>query len=216
MQPDATPSAPRVHVVYDDPVVLRAISRLLDASGIEAVTWTSSAEFLGSARLDAPACVLLDVSMPDRTGPEVQEELRRRGVTATVVFLTAHGDVPTSVRAMKGGATDFLLKPMDPDALLSAVRDALHRSARSVAALAETEAVRRRHDTLTPRERDVMREVVNGASSKESAVTLGIAENTVKVHRSRLMGKMGAGSVADLVQMSVLLRILDPDRPERT
>ena len=198
----------QVHVVDDDEVVLRSISRVLDAAGIEAVEWSSPLEFLHAAQFTPPTCILLDVRMPALTGTEVQEELRRRRILVPVVFLTAHGDVPTSVLAMKGGADDFLLKPVDPPLLLEVVRRSLQRNQDDGAAAVRYEALRNRLETLTPREREVLEQVVRGASNREGASALGIAENTVKVHRVRLMAKMGAESLPDLVQMALTLGIL--------
>lgn len=208
----ATRPTPVVHVVDDDRDVARSIALVLDAAGIGVVQWAAPLEFLQKAGIGPRDCVLLDVRMPGRSGPEVQEELRGRGVKAPVIFLTAHGDVPTSVRAMKGGAEDFLLKPVDPARLLEVVRQALRRAEEAAQATADLSEIRRRHALLTPRERDVMGVLVLGASNKEGAATLGITENTMKVHRLRIMEKMQAGSLAELVRMGVALGI-GADRP---
>jgi len=202
----APPVPGQVHVVDDDPVVLRSISRVLDAGGLATVEWASSLEFLRSANLVAPTCVLLDVRMPERAGPDVQDELRRRGISVPIIFLTAHADVPTTVRAMKGGAVDFLLKPVDPATLLDVVRRAIVRSEEAAGVEARSEALRGRHASLTERERQVMEGIVGGASNREIGTALGIAENTVKVHRVHVMAKMEAGSIADLVRMALALR----------
>ena len=209
-------SIPRrlVHVVDDDATIRRSISLLLDPRGIGAVEWASPWEFLRSARLAPPTCVILDVRMPEMTGPEIQDELRRRRSPVPVVFLTAHADVPTTVRAMKGGAADFLLKPVDPAALVDVVQRSLLRSAADAAALLRTRALRRRFTELTPREREVFDQVVRGASNKESSAALGITENTLKVHRSRVMEKMGSTTLADLVRMAVSLGVLSADTAE--
>ena len=202
-----------VHVLDDDADVLRSIALVLATAGVEAEEWTSSYAFLRSARFDPPTCLLLDVRMPDLTGPEVQEELRRRGQAVPVVFLTAHADVPTTVRAMKGGAEDFLLKPVDPSALLEAVERALGKSVAGAVTDARNGALRSRFASLTPREKQVFEEIVRGASNKEGAAALGITENTVKVHRVRLMGKMEAESLPDLVRMGVELGSPGGDGP---
>ncbi|MEI6225131.1 MAG: response regulator [Deltaproteobacteria bacterium] len=204
----------QVHVVDDDVAVRRSISLLLDPRGIGAVEWACPWAFLRSARLVPPTCVILDVRMPGMTGPEVQDELRRRKNPVPIVFLTAHADVPTTVRAMQGGAADFLLKPVDPAALLDVVQRALLRSAAEAAATHRARALRRRFAGLTPREREVFDQVVRGASNKVSAGALGITENTLKVHRSRVMEKMGSTTLADLVRMAVALGVLPADTAE--
>lgn len=201
----------QVHVVDDDADVLRSIALVLDAAGMEAKEWTSPGEFLRLARFVPPTCVLLDVRMPGMTGPEVQEELRRRGEGVPLVFLTAHADVPTTVRAMKGGAEDFLLKPIAPAVLLDAVRRALAGSVAGAAAAARNDALRRRFANLTPREKQVFEQIVRGASNREGAAGLEISENTIKVHRLRITGKMEAESLADLVRMGVALGVVVDD-----
>jgi len=200
-----------VHVLDDDIDVVRSISLVLDSAGMTAEEWTSPRIFLRRAHFEPPTCVLLDVRMPGMTGPEVQEELRLRGQAVPVVFLTAHADVPTTVRAMKGGAEDFLLKPIDPAALLDAVRRALARSVAGAAAAAWNDTVHARFEHLTPREKQVFEQIARGASNKDGAAVLGITVNTMKVHRIRIMGKMEAASFADLVQMGVTLGLVGDD-----
>ncbi len=201
----------QVHVVDDDVAVLRSISLLLDPRGISAVEWASSREFLRAARFTPPTCVILDVRMPDLSGPEVQDELRRRRNPVPVVFLTAHADVPTTIRAMKGGAADFLLKPVDPASLLDVVQRAMLRSGTEATAVNRLKSLRRRFARLTPREREVFDQVVRGASNRTSALALGVTENTLKVHRSRVTDKMKSASIADLVRMAVALGVLPAD-----
>jgi FixJ family two-component response regulator len=209
-----------VHVVDDDPSVLRSLARMLRAEGLEPRTWGRPADFLASEEAAAlPACLILDLRMPEMDGLGVQAELLRRGTRIPVVFLTAHADVPASVRAVKSGAVDFLLKPFVPEQLLEVVRAALARSAEGLQEATQLEALRARHADLTPRERQVFDLVVRGLLNKEVAAELGAAEKTIKVHRARVMRKMGADSLAGLVQQAVLLGLLSPSaappaRPE--
>lgn len=205
---NAPPPVHRVHVVDDDVAVVRSIALLLGAAGFSAVEWSSPRAFLHGADLTPPCCVVLDVQMPELAGPEVQNELRRRGSQVPVVFLTAHADVPTSVRALKGGAADFLLKPVVPAELLEVVGAALRRSNEVAAAAAWVQALRRRFEGLTPREREVFERIVQGASNREAAEALGLSENTLKTHRLRAMEKMRAESLAELVQMAMALGVL--------
>jgi FixJ family two-component response regulator len=200
-----------VHVVDDDPSTLKSVVRLLRVEGIEAWPWSSPAEFLaGSGAIEAPACLLLDLKMPEMDGLALQEELLRRGFDLPIVFLTAHGEVPASVRALKAGALDFLLKPFVPEQLLAVVRHALARSADSRTAAADLRVLRTRHASLTPRERQVFDLVVRGHANREISTELGAAEKTIKVHRARVMTKMGAESLAGLVQQAILLGLLSP------
>ncbi|MGA8891008.1 MAG: response regulator [Anaeromyxobacteraceae bacterium] len=200
-----------VHVVDDDPSTLRSVVRLLRVESIEAWPWSSPTEFLaGSGSIEAPACLVLDLAMPEIDGLSLQEELLRRGHDFPIVFLTAHGEVPASVRALKAGALDFLLKPFVPDQLVGVVRQALARSADSRSASANLKTLRARHASLTPRERQVFDLVVRGYANREISGELGAAEKTIKVHRARVMSKMGAESVAALVQQSILLGLLSP------
>jgi FixJ family two-component response regulator len=209
-----------VHLIDDDPSVLRSLARLLRAEGLESRTWGRAADFLAdpdAAKL--PACVVLDLRMPEMDGLTLQAELLRRGLRLPVIFLTAHADVPASVRAVKSGAVDFLLKPFVPEQLLGVVRAALERSAEGMQEATHLEALRARHSDLTPRERQVFDLVVRGLLNKEVAAELGAAEKTIKVHRARVMRKMGADSLAGLVQQAVLLGLLSPSavpaaRPE--
>jgi FixJ family two-component response regulator len=163
--------------------------------------------------------MILDLRMPEMDGLALQAEMLRRGLRLPVIFLTAHADVPASVRAVKSGAVDFLLKPFVPEQLLAVVRAALERSADTLAEITHLEALRARHADLTPRERQVFDLVVRGLLNKEVAAELGAAEKTIKVHRARVMRKMGADSLAGLVQQAVVLGLLSPSaapvaRPE--
>jgi FixJ family two-component response regulator len=191
--------APCVRVVDDDAAVLRSLDRLLRSAGFAVRTFTSPREFLQQDDGGAPGCVVLDVSMPAMDGLQLQQALARSGKSCPVIFITGHGDVPTSVSAMKGGAIDFLLKPFDPQQLLAAVRAAIEKDRSARAALAERSSLGARMTALTPRERQVMALVVAGQLNKQIAAALGIAEKTVKVHRAQVMIKMDAASVAELV-----------------
>jgi len=191
-----------VFVVDDDASVRRSLKRLLRASGFVVEEFASAADFLNTARASGPGCVVLDVRMPNLTGPELFDRMARTGSTLPVIFLTAHGDVATSVRAMKGGAVDFLLKPVDGNTLLDAIRSAIRRHVSGLAAASRLEVLGSRLKRLSPREREVMALVVKGEPNKRIAVELCISEKTVKVHRHRVMEKMEAASLADLVRLA--------------
>ncbi len=195
-----TDRVPVVHVVDDDDSVRTAVVRLLQAAGHEARAYASAGEFLlGRSDRNAPGCVVLDVRMPGPSGLDLQEALARLEVPLPIVFLTGHGDIPMSVRAMKAGAVDFLTKPVSRDALLGAVRAALARDAETRSVHERRHAFRARYGTLTPREREVFTGVVAGKLNKQIAGELGTAERTIKAHRAQVMEKMQVGSVAELV-----------------
>lgn len=191
-----------VFVVDDDPSVRKALTRLLRSAGMEVASYSSATDFLASEHPDHPACLLLDIEMPGLSGLELQEELNRRNLEPAIVFITGHGTVPRSVRAMKMGAVDFLQKPFDDEDLLAAIRKAVDTDSRRQQARAELVVLRERQATLTPREREVFELVVTGLLNKQIASRLGTSEKTVKVHRGRVMRKMQADSLADLVRMS--------------
>jgi FixJ family two-component response regulator len=202
-----TERAPIVHVVDDDDLVRVAVMRLLRAAGYEVRGYSSAGEFmLGRSDGDAPGCVVLDVRMPGPSGFELQEALARFDVPIPIVFLTGHGDISMSVRAMKAGAVDFLTKPVSRDALLGAVGSAIARDAETRAARAGLRVLRVRYELLTPREREVFTGVVAGKLNKQIAADLGTAERTVKAHRARVMEKMQVASVAELVYAAEQLR----------
>jgi RNA polymerase sigma factor (sigma-70 family) len=194
---------PIVHVVDDDDSLRKAVTRLLHAAGYDVRAYASAGDFaLASRENDRRGCVLLDVRMPGPSGLDLQEALAKEDEPLPVIFLTAHGDVPTSVRAMKAGAVDFLTKPIKRDALLSAVRTALARDLRSHTSHEQRRDLRIRFAKLTPRERNVFELVVAGNLNKQIAAELGMAERTVKAHRAQVMAKMQATSLAELVHLA--------------
>jgi len=190
--------APIVHVVDDDESFRTALLRLLEAAGYAARGYGSAGDFLVARRGDAPGCLLLDIDMPGPSGLELQVALADHGVALPIVFLTGHGDVPASVRAMRAGAVDFLEKPVARDTLLRAVAEALARGAEARASGDRLRGLRGRYETLTPREREVFAGVVAGRLNKQIAADIGAAERTVKAHRAQVLAKMGVGSVAEL------------------
>ena len=193
--------AERVYLVDDDAAVLRSLSRLLRSAGYDAAAYGSAEDFLRDLPENAAGCVVLDLSMPGQDGLAVQRELSARRSGLPVVFVTGRGDVMTSVNAMKEGAVDFLTKPVKSAALLAAVEKALGRGRERLKFQRLADGVRARLAALTSREREVLDGVVAGMLNKQIAARLGIAEQTVKVHRARVMEKMSAGSVAELVRV---------------
>jgi FixJ family two-component response regulator len=191
----------RVFVVDDDPGVRKSLWRVLRSAGLEVATFESPEEFLRNLDPEAEGCAILDLAMPGLDGLGLQQALSARNSALSVLFLTGQGDIPKSVRAMKGGAVDFLTKPVDDEVLLDAVRRALERGRVGGAARRELAEARRRLATLTPREREVLEGVVAGKLNKQVAGDLGIAEKTVKVHRGRVMEKMDIASLAELVRV---------------
>jgi FixJ family two-component response regulator len=195
-----------VHIVDDDQVVRTALFNLLSAAGYAVRLYGSASEFLGSAPEKHPGCILLDVLMPGLTGLELQAESARRWGAMPVIIMSAHGDVPMTVSAMKAGAVDFLTKPVDKLKLINAVKEALSQVAVTHDA-AELLALRQRFETLTPREREIFRRVAVGLLNKQIADELGASERTIKTHRAHLMEKMQARTLADLVHMATLLKL---------
>lgn len=194
-----------VFVVDDDASVLMAMKRLVLVNGFEAQAFTSPVEFLEAHDPAVPGCVVVDLAMPGLDGLELQRALNERDPARPIVFLTAHGDIPASVQAMKAGAVDFLTKPIDEEVLLSAIAAAIERNAAAREQQAERDALRTLFATLTPRECQVFAQVVAGRLNKQIAADLGVAEKTVKVHRARVMQKMKVRSLADLVKISTRL-----------
>lgn len=195
-----------VHVLDDDASVRTALTRLLSAVGYEVRAHATAASYLLQAASSAPSCLILDVRMPDMSGLEIQDALARQQVLMPIIFLTGHGDIPMSVRAMRAGASDFLTKPVRREQLLAAVSAALATQTAREADRTQMGALKARYDSLTTREREVFDGVVAGKLNKQIAAQLDIAERTVKAHRSQVMEKMQARSVADLVRQAEHLR----------
>lgn len=206
------PDNPIVFVVDDDYRVREALSRLISSVGLRVATFGSASEFLESEKSDTPACLILDLELPDVSGFELQQELAVRDAPP-IVFITGHGDIPSSVRAMKAGAIEFLSKPFGEQELLRAIDAAiiLDRDARRKRS--EVAGLRKHYSLLTPREREVLSFVVAGFANKQTASDLGIAENTIGVHRVQIMRKMGARSLAELVRMADKLGIARTSAP---
>ena len=192
----------QIYLVDDDPAILRALSRLLRSVGYEVIPFTSAKDFMQRYCPDAPGCLVLDVSMPGVTGPELQQWLIQSHSHLPIIFLSGRGDIPTTVRAIKMGAVDFLTKPVNATDLFNALREASKMGRQARAARAEGDAINRNLDTLTSRERQVLEHVVSGQLNKEIAADLGTVEKTIKVHRARVMKKMGVKSVAELARLA--------------
>jgi FixJ family two-component response regulator len=204
---------PIVFVVDDDVSVRESLEMLIKFAGWQPQTFASAADFLAHPSSVVPNCLVLDVSLPDLNGLELQKLIASERSAMPIIFITGHGDVPTSVKAMKAGAVEFLTKPIDDEALLSAIRHALKRSAAILDDEAELTALRSSYDSLTPREQDVMRSVVTGLLNKQIGMKLGISEITVKAHRGKVMQKMKAESLADLVKIAVRLGLAPARNP---
>jgi FixJ family two-component response regulator len=194
-------------VVDDDPGVLRALTRLFFAAGLEARGFASPAAFLQAHDPATPGCLVLDVALPGLDGLELQQALAVSHCARPIVFITGRGDIPTSVRAMKSGAVDFLTKPVNDTELLAAVHRAIEVDRLARAARVELDALKQRLASLTPREREVLAQVVAGRLNKQIAADLGTVEKTIKVHRARIMQKMAVRSLADLVRVAERLGI---------
>ena len=196
------PAAPMVFVVDDDASVRKSLARLIKTAGYEAEPFASVAEFLARRPYDGPCCLVLDVRMPGLTGIQLQELLAAAGRRMSIVFVSGHADVRTSVKAMKAGAVDLLTKPVDAKDLIAAIQRAVTKDERDRATEARRAEIQRRVRLLTPRETEVFALVVTGLLNKQVAAALGIVEKTVKVHRAQVMEKMRAGSVAELVRLA--------------
>jgi len=191
-----------VFLIDDEPSVLKALARVLCATGFRTASFSSPQSFLEQYEPAARGCLVLDVSMPGFTGLELQQALIEKNCSLPIVFLTGRGDIPTSVRAMKHGAVDFLTKPVDDDDLIAAVDRALDREATDQVRRAQIAELQMRFSTLTSREQEVLGHVIAGRLNKQIAAVLGTTEKTVKVHRARVMDKMQAQSLAELVRLS--------------
>jgi FixJ family two-component response regulator len=196
-----------VFVIDDDALVRESVADLLNSAGFTVQTFGSASEFVQGQRPDVPACLILDVELPGLSGLDLQAELAKSGSEMPIVFLTGHGDIPMSVRAMKAGAVEFLTKPFGKQELLDAIKEALLRDGAVRKQRSESFELRKRLGTLTPRERQVLALVVTGRLNKQIAGELGTTDLTIKVHRGRVMRKMGADSLADLVRMAGKLKI---------
>jgi FixJ family two-component response regulator len=205
-----TTVAPMIFVVDDDPSVRTSLGRLLEAAGYVVETFASAREFLARAPGAGPCCLVLDVRMPGLTGLELQEALAATGRRMSIVFISGHSDVPMSVRAMKAGAIDFLAKPFDVEELLTAIQRAVAKAVQALAEEARVTEIRQCVGMLTPRETEVFALVVTGMLNKQIAAQLGVGEKMVKVHRARVMAKMQAGSVAELVRLADRVGVIVP------
>ncbi|MBN1919355.1 MAG: response regulator transcription factor [Verrucomicrobia bacterium] len=191
-----------VFIVDDDVSVRKALERLVRSAGLDAIALPSATDFLELDLPERPCCLVLDVRMPGLSGLGLQDQMRARKLELPIIFITGHGDVPMTVRAMKAGAVDFLQKPVDDGVLLDTISSALKRHAESLTASAELEDIHGHLELLTPRERQVLGYLITGMLNKQIASELRITEKTVKVHRARVLSKMGVVSIAELVRLS--------------
>jgi len=201
------PSESCVFVVEDDPSMRNALKNLLRSVGLEAQLFASAQEFLDADRPDLPSCLILDVRLPGLSGLDLQRELSAANIHIPIIFITAHGDIPMSVRAMKAGAVEFLTKPFRDQDLLDAIHQSLVQDRVRLQKQGELRELQKRFDSLTSRERELLPLVVSGRSNKEIAAEIGTSEITVKVHRGHLMRKMRASSFAELLRMASDLKI---------
>ena len=199
---------PTVFIVDDDAPLRESLRNLIRSVGLRVELFASAHEFLQSQQPDAPSCLVLDVRMPGLSGLDLQKQASEAGLEIPIIFITGHGDVPMTVRAMKAGAVEFLTKPFRDQDLLDAIQQALERSRNARERRAATKELRQRLASLTPREREVMERVVAGLLNKQIGAELGTSETTVKIHRHQVMEKMGAGSLPELVRMADRLGIV--------
>jgi len=204
---------PIVFVVDDDVSVRESLELLISFAGWQPQTFTSAEEFLAHPKALTPSCLVLDVSLPELNGLELQKLIASDRVDMPIIFISGHGDVPMTVQAMKAGAVEFLTKPFDDEVLLTAIRQAITRSAATLDDQAQLKTLRECYASLTPREQDVMRLVVSGMLNKQIGLKLGISEITVKAHRGKMMAKMRVDSVADLVKVAMRLGLTPAKNP---
>jgi FixJ family two-component response regulator len=205
-------NVPVVFLVDDDPSILKALTRLLTTEGFETRSYSSATNFLDEYNATLPGCIVMDLAMPGMSGLDLQSRLASSGRVRPIVFITGQGDIPSSVRAMKAGAVDFLTKPFDDQALLSAVRFAIEKDQAVRSKQEQRDRIEKSLASLTGREREVFEHVTRGRLNKQIAGDLGIVEKTVKVHRGRIMKKMGVRSLADLVKLAERLDSLSTEQ----
>jgi len=205
-QPDAI-----VAIVDDDPSIREGVGSLLRSAGWKVESFASAEEFLARRGIVEPSCLVLDLQLPELSGLDLQTRMAEINVEIPIVFITGHGSIPDSVQAIKAGAIEFLTKPFDEQQLFRAIREAMERNKETRKRHTDLRQIRERYESLTPREQEIMQQVVSGLLNKQIAVELKIAEITVKVHRGRVMQKMHAASVADLVRMAEKLGIHSPE-----
>ncbi len=214
--PESRESKAIIAIVDDDRSVRDGLSSLIRSAGLQVETFASAQEFLSRRGAEAPSCLVLDLQMPGLSGLDLQQRMAEAELEIPIVFLTGHGNIPASVRAMKAGAVEFLTKPFDDQELLQAIHEAVERDQRSRGQHARWRELRERYESLTPREQEIMRHVVTGQLNKQVAGDLNITEYTVKIHRGHVMRKMHADSLADLVRMAESLGIRSQKQPTRT
>jgi FixJ family two-component response regulator len=202
-----------VYIIDDDPSVRTGLTRIVKAAGINAESFESAGDFLVSDKCNEHGCIILDVHMPEMTGPELQEKLIDAGCSMPIIFLSAHGNVPTTAKTMKKGAVDFLEKPVDQEDLMAAIQISLEHDLETRSIRTEYNSIQEQIRTLTPREHEVMTFVITGMLNKQIAAEMDISEETVKIHRGRVMQKLGIVSVAELVRICEKVGI-SPNQPQ--